>query len=154
MEQVVKRRYRLRHKRRFRQVRQTGKSYSHRLLVLCLLPNEEPVSRSGFTASKRIGNAVMRNRARRRMNEAIRLLWDLIEPGWDMVWIARPAINNADYPDLQAACVRLLQRAKVLTTGEDRSETMRSAASQTVGFAPMCRQSSAETTITDRDPRG
>ena len=111
---MLKRRYRLTDKERFRQVRQTGRSYAHPLVVLCLLPNAAPHSRCGFTASRRIGNAVSRNRARRRLSEVLRLVWDLVEPGCDMVWIARPGINEATFPALQAACVRLLRRAGAL----------------------------------------
>jgi ribonuclease P protein component len=85
-------------------------------MVLCLLPNGESVSRCGFTVSRRIGKAVVRNRARRRLSEAVRLLWDLVEPGWDMVWIARLTIIEAEFAELQVACTRLLQRAGVLKT--------------------------------------
>jgi ribonuclease P protein component len=99
---------------RFRQVRETGKSYAHPLVILCALRSDEEISRCGFTASRRLGNAVARNRARRRMREAVRLAWDLIEPGWDLVWIARPALAGADFVELQAACVRLLRRAGAL----------------------------------------
>jgi ribonuclease P protein component len=110
----LKRRYRLTDKERFRQVRQTGTSFAHPMLVLCLLPNGQPISRCGFTVSRRVGKAVIRNRARRRMNEAVRLVWDLVEPGWDTVWVARPAINGAEFPELQNACARLLRRARLL----------------------------------------
>jgi ribonuclease P protein component len=112
----LKRRYRLAEGERFRQVRQTGTSYSHPLMVLCLLPNELEISRSGFVASRRIGNAVVRNRVRRRLREAVRLLWDVIEPGWDMVWIARPGVDEAEFSELQDACARLLRRARLLKT--------------------------------------
>jgi len=110
----VKRRYRLRDQERFRQVRQTGVSYSHPIVVLYVLPNGQPLSRCGFVVSRRIGKAVTRNRARRRLSEAVRLTWDLIAPGWDMVWIARPPINAAEFAALQEACVRLLRKAGVL----------------------------------------
>jgi ribonuclease P protein component len=112
----LKRRYRLRDKERFRQVRQSGESFRHPLVVLCVLPNAQTVSRCGFTASRRLGGAVLRNRARRRMNEAVRLAWDLISPGWDLVWIARLGINEADFSELQYACMQLLQRAHLLKT--------------------------------------
>lgn len=95
-------------------MRQAGPSYSHPLIVLSVLPNEEGVSRAGFTASRRIGKAVERNRARRRMREAVRLLWDLVEPGWDMVWVARHPLNAAGFQELQGACMRLLRRAQIL----------------------------------------
>ena len=95
-------------------MRQTGVSHAHPLLVLCLLPNELSFSRCGFTVSRRLGKAVERNRARRRMQEAVRLAWHLIEPGWDIVWVARPPLGSAEFPDIQDACIRLLRRSRVL----------------------------------------
>ncbi|PTE13637.1 ribonuclease P protein component [Pseudogemmobacter blasticus] len=45
----------------------------------------------GFTASKKIGNAVARNRAKRRLREVARaVLPRLAQPGWDYVLVARP----------------------------------------------------------------
>lgn len=99
---------------RFRQVRHEGASYTHPLMVLCCQANGEAISRTGFTVSKRIGTAVERNRARRRMREMVRLVWDAILPGWDLVWIARPGINEAEFTELQDACARLLRRARLL----------------------------------------
>ncbi len=113
---MLPRRYRLSDKTRFKQVREEGASYAHPLMILCCLPNQEPISRCGFSVSRRIGKAVARNRARRRMSEAVRLLWDLVTPGWDMVWIARQGVNEADFVELQSACARLLRRAHLLKT--------------------------------------
>lgn len=99
-------------------MRQTGASYTQRLLVLCLLPNGLPFSRCGFAVSRRLGKAVERNRVRRRMREAVRLLWDLVAPGWDLVWVARPAVKSAEFAELQAACVHLLHQAGALLASE------------------------------------
>lgn len=115
----MKRRYRLRDQNGFKRVRQAGVSYAHPYFVLYVLPNGLSFSRAGFVTSRRIGKAVVRNRARRRMSESMRLVWDLIAPGWDMVWIARPAINEAEFAGLQQALVRLLRRAGVLLTRQD-----------------------------------
>jgi ribonuclease P protein component len=119
----LNRRYSLRDKARFRQVRQAGKSYTHSLLVLCCLPNQEAFSRCGFTVSRRIGNAVERNRARRRISEAVRLQWDMVVPGWDLVWVARPGINKAEFLELQSVCARLLRRARLLKNPNGESGT-------------------------------
>jgi ribonuclease P protein component len=48
------------------------------------------------------------------MREAVRLIWDLVEPGWDLVWVARPAIRGATFTEIQEACIRLLRRARIL----------------------------------------
>lgn len=107
----MKRRQRLSGRERFEQVRRNGKCFTHRLLVLCVLPNELTRSRFGFSASKRVGNAVIRNQARRRLREIIRLHDDGIARGWDIVLIARPAIARTDYRQIESAVKRLLQQA-------------------------------------------
>jgi ribonuclease P protein component len=88
-------------------------------MILLTLPNDLPTTRTGFVVSRRVGNAVQRNRVRRRISEAVRLLWDLVEPGWDLVWIARPAIEQAAFAEIQEACARLLRRARLLRTPTD-----------------------------------
>ena len=109
----MKRLHRLGDRIRFRQVRQQGSSWTDRLLVMCILPNALPVSRFGFSVSKRIGNAVVRNRVRRRVGEVIRLRLHAIAQGWDVVFIARNPIAQATYDQIEQACVRLLTRANL-----------------------------------------
>ena len=61
-------------------------------------------ARIGFTASKKVGNAVLRNRAKRRMRAVVRqVLTSLARPGWDYVLVARPnATVSRPYTDLLA----------------------------------------------------
>lgn len=89
------------------------------MVVLGGLPNEIGVTRCGFIVSHRLGDAVVRNRIRRRLREAVRLCYRRIRPGWDLVWIARPPIGRADFPDISAAVEALLQQAGLWDTGED-----------------------------------
>jgi ribonuclease P protein component len=66
----------------------------------------------GFTATRRIGNAVARNRARRRLRAAARaILPGAVEPGYDYVLVARPAILTCPFnvvlSDLATAFARV-----------------------------------------------
>jgi ribonuclease P protein component len=64
----------------------------------------DPSVRVGFTASKKIGNAVLRNRAKRRLRALARqVLAPASRPGWDYVLVARPeATVSRSYTDLCA----------------------------------------------------
>lgn len=109
----MRRLHRLRDRDRFQQIRREGRSWTEALLVMCVLPNDLPYSRFGFSVSKRIGKAVVRNRTRRRMREAIRLRYARIACGWDVVFIARVPSAEATYQQLAQACERALQRARI-----------------------------------------
>lgn len=91
------------------------------LLVLCVLSNDLPYTRFGFTVNSRIGNAVQRNRIKRRLREIMRLQQDSLQPGWDILLIARQPIRNADYHEMETACARLLRRAQLLQTADAQS---------------------------------
>lgn len=110
----MKRRYRLRARERFQQVRTEGRCWADRLLVLCILPNGLAWSRFGFSTSKRVGKAVVRNRVRRRLREVVSLRREHIDAGWDVVFIARPPSAHASYPQIEQSCEGLLARAGLL----------------------------------------
>jgi len=110
----MKRQYRVRKNSRFQEIRAQAKAFSNDLLVLAALRNDLPYSRFGFSVSTRIGGAVQRNRIKRRLREIMRLRMAQIQPGWDIVLIARRPIRDADYAKLEVACARLLGRAHLL----------------------------------------
>jgi ribonuclease P protein component len=117
----MERRHRLRQKSDFRQTRLEGRSWAHPLVVVYVRRNGLSVSRFGFSVGKRVGKAVVRNRARRRLREVVRLLVPSIEAGWDALFIARPPIASASYGDIAVAVETLLRRAGLLTIGGKRT---------------------------------
>jgi ribonuclease P protein component len=92
------------------------------VLVQARARDETPLVRAGFTATKRIGGAVQRNRAKRRMREAARLLLpDLAHPGFDYVFIARGGVTTRPWPRLLDAVKSALLR---LAADRDRPATL------------------------------
>lgn len=119
----MKRRYRIRTDKRFQEIRRHGRSYANHLLVLCALPNDLDYSRFGFAVNSRIGSAVRRNRIKRRLREIVRLQQNTLQPGWDVVLIARQPIRSADYHEMETACARLFRRAQLFHSDEQHSVT-------------------------------
>ena len=76
--------------------------------------------RVGFTASRKVGNAVKRNRARRRLRAAAAEVLPQAEPGMDFVLIARAATVDRDYQALVADLVAGLKRLKLYRAGDAR----------------------------------
>lgn len=101
----------------FKRVRRTGKSHAHPLVFLIASPNGGKPSRIGVSASQSFGNAVKRNRAKRRMRAAVRGLSTAIQPGWDLIFTARPGLDQAGWPELLEAIGGLVRRAQLAHGG-------------------------------------
>ena len=110
----MNRRFRLTNPKDFKRVRRTGKSYAHPFIVLVASPNGLSFSRFGFTAGRSVGNAVQRNRAKRRLRHLARELQEQIAKGWDVVLIARKPSLIADWTDLKQAAMDLFLKAELL----------------------------------------
>lgn len=111
---------RLRRPQQFRQVWAGGRSWAHPLFILWALPNDVGRARVGFTASRKVGNAVARNRARRLLREATRHCYPNIQPGWDLVLVARSSLPQAREQEVEAALRDLLTRAALIQSEPER----------------------------------
>jgi ribonuclease P protein component len=100
-------------------VYKSGKAWVDNFIVIKALPNELEFSRYGFSVAKEIGKAVVRNRVRRLLKEIASLA--NIKPGWDIVFIARPAAATTDYHQLKKSMEKLLLRAHLTNKDETLS---------------------------------
>jgi ribonuclease P protein component len=96
----------------FVRVQGVGRRFKGRLVVLLVDPRQGP-ARVGYTVSRRVGNAVQRNKVRRRLKEIVRLHATQLRDGYAHVLIAFPTAATVDYATLQAEVLCLLQRAGV-----------------------------------------
>ena len=100
---------RLRHRKDFDSVFARARAWSDPLLVLRTAPNGLDHNRYGFVTSKRLGGAVVRNKARRRLREIVRKVD--AQQGHDVVLSAKTTVPSATFDELRVAVLRLLTRA-------------------------------------------
>lgn len=111
---MLPRAHRLRRNADIRHVRHTGHRRSHPFLHLFASSSGGNRARFAIAVSARIGGAVVRNRVRRRIREAIRRQLDNVQPGWDLLFVARDKAATASYQELESAVADLLARAGAL----------------------------------------
>ena len=88
--------------------------FANGMLVLYARPNRLGQNRVGITTGKKLGHAVVRNRARRRLREVYRLNEVKFKPGYDIVVVARSRCVTADFQKLTKAYLSLAQKAGIL----------------------------------------
>lgn len=98
----------------FRRLYQRGSSAVDRTMVIYCRKNRLGRNRLGITASVKLGHAVIRNRARRRLREVYRLNSSKLTQGWDIILVARSRTATAPFYNLQVAFLRLCGKLSLL----------------------------------------
>jgi ribonuclease P protein component len=92
----------------------SGTARSHSLLAMRARRTDLEETRFGLSTGRTLGGAVVRNRVRRRLREALRVMAPSFQPGWDVLIIARPPLITADREALTSALQDILRRGGVL----------------------------------------
>ena len=108
---TVKKTVTIKENRDFRRIYSRGRSAVTPFLVLYCRPNGKGHNRLGITTSTKLGCAVVRNRARRRLREVYRLAAPGLKQGYDVVLVARSRTAEAPYQRLTAAFDRAAREA-------------------------------------------
>ncbi|GAB6934950.1 MAG: ribonuclease P protein component [Bacillota bacterium] len=112
----MERKRRLRKNEEFQRVFRYGQSVANRQLVVYVLPRSDGGTfRVGVSVSKKLGKAVVRNRVKRLIKEAVRAHADKIRPGVDVVFIARAPAIELDYHQMVRSVGHVLRRAGLIT---------------------------------------
>ncbi len=105
----------LRKKSDFNHIYSKGKSVADRYVVVFAKKNNLSYNRYAFLASKKVGNSVKRNRARRLMKESVRILPFNCRNGYDLIFIARNTINDRNLNDVLKSIIKALKRIGVIS---------------------------------------
>jgi ribonuclease P protein component len=108
--------WRLRPGGEFGRVRQNGRAWPHRFFILIVQARADQLAappRIGIAAGKRLGTAVLRNRLKRRLREAVRQVYPNLINGIDIVIIARAPLEQAAVVEVAASLAKAFQQAGV-----------------------------------------
>jgi ribonuclease P protein component len=107
--------YRLAKREDFNKIYRYGKSVANHQFVLYYLPQPKLEHfRLGVSVSKKIGNAIVRNRLRRMMKEIIRLKKEMMAPHFDYILIARKPCAEMDYQAMEKSIYHVVRKASLL----------------------------------------
>ena len=101
----------------FRRAYTRGKAYTNPALVTYVRKNRAGICRVGITASKKIGNAVQRNRARRVIRAAYLAVGEPLSGHYDIVFVARARTARVKSTDLIPVVRQHLKSAGVIENG-------------------------------------
>lgn len=91
----------------FQIVYQKGKSYANKYLVMYIRSNALQMNRIGISASKKVGNSVVRHRMTRLVRESYRLSEEKFKCGYDIVVIVRTTAKGKSYHEIEKALLHL-----------------------------------------------
>ena len=102
----------------FRRLYQKGKSAVSPFFAIYCRRTGRPQSRLGITTRVKLGNAVKRNRVRRRIRELYRTNEHRFSSGYDIVVVARTRAIFARYSELERSFLRLMKKLELLAPEE------------------------------------
>ena len=91
----------------FQTVYRGGKSYANKYLVMYVMDSGREDTRIGISASKKVGNSVVRHRFARLVRESFRLNKDILEDGKDIIVVARVAAKDKNFDKIESAFLHL-----------------------------------------------
>ena len=97
----------LKKNRDFRLVYKEGKSCANKYLVMYVMDSGREDTRIGISASKKVGNSVVRHRFARLVRESFRLNKDILEDGKDIIVVARVAAKDKNFDKIESAFLHL-----------------------------------------------
>ena len=106
----------------FKIVYKTGKAYADKNIVIYVRENNTDINRLGISASKKVGNSVVRHRFARLVREVYRLHENIFNSGLDIVVVARSRAKDASYFDIEKSFLSLAGKSHLRKNDEVKDE--------------------------------
>lgn len=84
----------------------------NRTFTLFIKKNNLYIPRVGFTITKKVGNAVTRNKIKRRLREVYRLNYNKVKPGYDYVFVVKKTAVDLSYNELESSFLHVIRRVR------------------------------------------
>ena len=112
---MMKKEFRVKDNKEFQGIFKKGKSFANRQLVIYYMKKEnQDHFRVGLSVSKKIGNAVVRNRIKRYIRQAFHELENDIKPTYDFIIIARQPTKDLEFFEVKKSLTHLLSKERLL----------------------------------------
>lgn len=117
----LNRTYSLKRHKEFHYTYRTGRRFGGRSFALVTARNREKRVQVGFSVSKKVGNSVQRNRAKRRLKACFSPLVEQVKPGFNLIFIARSEALTIPFTEMEREMKRVLEKAAVLKEPSSQS---------------------------------
>lgn len=108
----------LRRDKDFSAIYRKGKNVPDKYVVVIFRKNGLSYNRTAFLASKKVGNSVQRNRAKRLLKESYRFQKEYLKQGYDIIFISRNRINGRGFEEVNRSMINALQRSGLIKSRE------------------------------------
>lgn len=103
----------------FQYVYKKGKVRANKYLIMFVVENDQNINRLGISASKKVGNSVIRHRFYRLVRESYRLHEKIFNSGLDIVVVAKKTAADADFHEIESALLHLSRLHRIVDNEKD-----------------------------------
>ena len=110
---------RLKKRKEFSYIYKNGTFSACKILSIIYCKGYKKTSKIGFSVSSKIGDAVTRNKVKRKMREAMRSIVSRINNNYNYIVVARNGIETYDFAEIQKSIIYCLNKAGLITKNEE-----------------------------------
>lgn len=120
---MLSKQFRLKKKYQFNYVYRVGKMVGGKLMIVYFCPSKNANIKVGISVTKKVGHAVVRNRKKRQIREAIFPYLPQLKKNFNVVIVAKPSITSAKFGEIKSELNYLLKKANLKDNNEKSAKS-------------------------------